>query len=438
MRPVRTTAAALLSSALVASAAVTATAAEAADAPAQDAAPVDYHEWRSPDDWRQGTANGTAVTPAGLTIGRPAGTTTHTEPGLGTRTYEYASWTSPRHAPGFPATQLVASWNADTPEGTWLEVAMRGHTAAGTDTAWYVLGRWAAKDTDIKRTSVTGQSDVDGMVDVDTYQTAAGTRLVGYDLRVTLYRRVGLAASPTLSMVGAMTSAIPDRFTVPTSPSGGAWGIELPVPRYSQNTHAGRYPQYGGGGENWCSPTSTEMVVEYWGRGPSRHDLSWVDPGYSDPSVDHAARFTYDHAYEGTGNWPFNTAYAATYGLWGHITRLGSLTELEQYTKRGIPVITSQSFLASELDGAGYGTAGHIMVVIGFTPTGDVIVNDPASPNNTAVRHVYKRAQFETVWQRTKRILANGATGSGPGGVAYIITPPGTRLPAAPARDTAE
>ena len=29
-----------------------------------------------------------------------------------------------------------------------------------------------------------------------------------------------------------------------------------------------------------------------------------------DPSVDFAARSTYDTAYRGTGNWPFNTAFA--------------------------------------------------------------------------------------------------------------------------------
>ncbi|GAB3870331.1 hypothetical protein GCM10029964_004660 [Kibdelosporangium lantanae] len=165
------------------------------------------------------------------------------------------------------------------------------------------------------------------------------------------------------------------------------------------------------------------MVVEYWGKHPSTKDMSWIDPSYVDPSVDYAARFMYDKDYDGTGNWPFNTAYAASYGLHAHITRLHSLTELEGYIRRGIPVITSQSFLSSELDGAGYGTSGHIMVVIGFTATGDVIVNDPASSSNERVRNVYKRAQFETIWQRTKRYRADGSVAGGPGGVAYIITP---------------
>ncbi|WP_414637156.1 C39 family peptidase [Actinophytocola sp.] len=396
-----------------------------------DAAPVDFHQWRSLPELFSGRIEGLLPAPrGGLRIGRPAGTVEHTEPFLGTtRTYEYGRWTSPLYRQGFDATQLVASWNATTPAGTWLQVEMQGRTAAGTTTQWYTMGRWASGDQDIIRTSVPDQSDASGFVDVDTFVAKAGGTLRTYQLRVTLYRAAGTHASPTLTMIGAMTSAIPDRFTVPISPPAGAWGTELPVPRFSQNIHIGQYPQYGGGGEAWCSPTSTEMVVEYWGRHPSAEDTSWVDPSYVDPSVDHAARFTYDKDYDGTGNWPFNTAYAATYGLTGHVTRLHSLAELERYIMAGIPVVTSQSFRADELDGAGYGTAGHLMVIIGFTPAGDVIANDPASSSDEAVRNVYRRDQFETIWLRTKRFTASGNIASGSGGVAYVITPPGMRTP---------
>jgi hypothetical protein len=386
---------------------------------ASPAAPVNFHAWKGADFLFTGKREGLIPSLRGLRIGRPAGTVEHTEPS-GTRTYEYGTWTSPVYRQGFDATQLVASWNALTPKGTWLRVDMRGQTTAGAETMWYGMGQWALGDADVTRTSLPNQSDAYGFIDVDTF--VGRTTLRAYQLRVTLYRAQGTHESPSLSMAGAMTSAIPDRFTVPTSAPGGAWGIELPVPPYSQNIHIGQYPEYGGGGEAWCSPTSTQMVVEYWGKRPSKADMAWVDPSYADPSVDHAARFTYDKYYDGTGNWPFNTAYAATYGLNAHVTRLRSLAELEGYIKRGIPVITSQSFLSSELDGAGYGTAGHIMVVIGFTETGDVIVNDPASSSNDRVRNVYKRAQFENIWQRTKRYRADGSVAGGPGGVAYIIT----------------
>ena len=397
-----------------------------------DDAPVDFHQWDSPGDFLSGRFDGLLPSLHGLRIGRPVGTVDHTE-ASGTRSYDYGTWTSPTYRQGFDATQLVASWNATTPQGTWLQVEMRGGTSTGATTSWYVMGRWASGDQDIKRTSVPDQSDDLGGVDVDTFASADGVGLRSYQLRVTLYRAHDPAKrkqdSPTLSMVGAMTSAVPDRFTVPTSPAAGAWGKELPVPPYAQNMHEGQYPEYGGGGEAWCSPTSTEMVVEYWGKHPSTQDLSWVDPSFADPSVDHAARFTYDLDYDGTGNWPFNAAYAGTFGLSAHITRLHSLAELERYISAGIPVVTSQSFRADELDGAGYGTAGHLMVIIGFTATGDVIANDPASSSNDRVRNIYKRDQFENIWLRTKRYTDSGSVGSGSGGIAYIITPKGKHLP---------
>ena len=69
------------------------------------------------------------------------------------------------------------------------------------------------------------------------------------------------------------------------------------------------------------------------------------------------------------------------------------------------------------------------MVVVGFTENGDVIANDPASPDDASVRHVYRRDQFETVWLRTQRYDADGEVAGGPGGIVYVITPPGTPLP---------
>ncbi|OEV15358.1 hypothetical protein AN221_39805 [Streptomyces nanshensis] len=63
------------------------------------------------------------------------------------------------------------------------------------------------------------------------------------------------------------------------------------------------------------------------------------------------------------------------------------------------------------------------MTVIGFTPTGDVIANDPASPDNPAVRRVYRRREFENIWLRTKRYDATGRVRSGSGGVCYVFWP---------------
>ena len=57
-----------------------------------------------------------------------------------------------------PATEVIASWNAHTPAGTWLQIELHGTYSDGSGTPWYVMGRWAAGDQDIKRTSVDDQT----------------------------------------------------------------------------------------------------------------------------------------------------------------------------------------------------------------------------------------------------------------------------------------
>ncbi|NEY34818.1 peptidase C39 family protein [Streptomyces sp. PRKS01-65] len=419
-------AAAVAGGAQPAAAADTVAAAGPGRAPAR---PVDHRSWTRYRHWRSGTARGTrAVAGArpGIVLAVPAGTTDYTDPHTGrTAAWEYATWTSPVHRLAVPSTEAIVSWNARTPDGTWIQAELMGTYSDGTDTPWYVMGRWAAGDQDIRRTSVDGQGDGRSSVWTDTLaldDPATGLRLVSCRLRLTLYRRPGTRATPTVWRAGVMGSDVPDRFTVPASTPGLA--RELAVPRYSQEIHKGRYPEYDNGGEAWCSPTSSQMIIEYWGGRLTEEQLAWVDPSYTDPQVCHAARYTYDHQYGGCGNWPFNTAYAATFdGLEGVVTRLGSLTDLETLIAAGIPAITSQSFRKEELTGAGYGTAGHLMTVIGFTGDGDVIANDPAAPTNEEVRRVYLRREFENIWLRTKRYNAAGKVVSGTGGVCYLFFP---------------
>ncbi|MEV8543738.1 peptidase C39 family protein [Streptomyces sp. NPDC051572] len=417
----------------------TATATDTADAdraptlldarPREGTPTVDNHAWTTYADWRRGAAQGTRAVAGprpGLVIGAALGRVDYTDPHTQkTAAWEYATWTSPVHRLSVPATETIASWNADTPAGTWIQIELHGTYSDGTDTPWYVMGRWAAGDQDIKRTSVDDQTDGKSTIWTDTFaidDATTGLRLASYRLRLTLYRKPGTKLTPTVWRLGAMGSDVPDRFTVPASTPGLAQ--ELIVPRYSQEIHVGQYPEYDNGGEAWCSPTSSQMIIEYWGGRLTQEQLAWVDPTYADPQVDNAARFTYDYQYQGCGNWPFNAAYAATYkDLQGVVTRLGSLGDLETLIAAGIPAITSQSFLSSELTGAGYGTSGHLMTVIGFTADGDVIANDPNSSSDPAVRRVYNRREWENIWLRTKRYNASGKLSSGTGGVCYLYFP---------------
>jgi len=382
-----------------------------------------YRRWTTTADFAAGTSAGVALSGDAVTIASPVGQLTYTDPVKGTTaTYEYGAWTSPRISPGFAGTEAIPSWTADTPGGTWIQVEMRGVTELGTTTKWYNLGRWAAGDGQIFRTSVPTQGDSDGAVAVDTYVAAAGRGWTAWELRVTLFRPAGTVDTPVLRTVGAVTSRLPDPGKITASTPQAAQAVVLDVPRYSQEIHIGEYPQWDNGGENWCSPTSTSMVLSYWGTGPTPDEYAWVDPSYADPWVDHAARHTYDYSYAGCGNWPFNTAYAGRYGLNGLVTRLRSFNEAERFIAAGIPLILSASFKKGEIPGLNYGTGGHIMVLAGFTSAGQPVMNDPFSPSNDTVRKVVGRAEYEAAWLNTSR------------GVAYVIHPPSVALPPAPAQ----
>jgi hypothetical protein len=182
--------------------------------------------------------------------------------------------------------------------------------------------------------------------------------------------------------------------------------------------HRGRLPQYGGGGEAWCSPTSLAMVMGYYGALPGPGATRWVG-AQPDPWVAEAARRTFDRTYDGTGNWSFNTAYASTRGLDAFVTRLRSLREAEDLVAAGIPVVISVSFASGALAGAPIsGTAGHLLVVVGFDAAGNPVVNDPAGATNAEVRRTYDRGQLERAWL------------GGSGGTAYVVRDAAHPLPA--------
>lgn len=387
---------------------------------------IRFESWSTADRFESGGHDGTAFGDGVLVLDSPRGTREYDDPHRDgpAETYEQAAWTSPEVSPGFPFTELVSSWNACTPEGTWIEVALCVTTTDGVTTPWYVMGRWAETDRDIAPTSVPGQSDELAEVNVDRLTLSEAGAGSTYRLRVTLLRRVGSTATPAVSFLGCVASDV-RAGEFPASPErNGAAGIVLDVPPYSQRLHVGEYPQWANGGESWCSPTSTSMVLGHWGLGPSQTDYAWVDTAAPDRFVPYAARHTFDHAYRAPGNWSFNAAYAARFGATAFVTRLRSLAEAELFIHAGIPLVVGVAFTRDQLKGAGYGTAGHLAVVVGFDEHGDVVCNDPAShhlPSNDEVRATFDREQFEQAWMRSS------------GGITYVIRPPGVPLPQSPA-----
>jgi len=418
-----------------AAAATTAVSATGAPDAADDAtaSQITVTHWSGIDDLRDGTWENLRPGRGGTLQVRSSDgpTTSYTDPfGDGAAVeYETGTWTSPVVETGYAIDESVTSWNATTPTGTWVEIEFRGRKADGVWTKWFVMGRWASGDDfspadgsvgDIHRTSLNGQSDPDARLLTDTFVARTGREPVAFQTRVTLHRPAGSTATPSLSGVSTMTNEdIPDSAYPGTSEFTLGRHVELDVPRFSQNIHRGEYPEFGGGGQVWCSPTSTTMIQ--YSYGPKYQvppeELAGIDAPSGDPQVDYAAIHAWDYAYEGSGNWPFNTAYAHEFGLESFVTRLRSLAEAEKFIEAGIPLVVSINFATEEMPEAGYDTDGHLVTIIGFTADGDPIINDPNKPTNDAVRNVYTRVNFERVWQTSTD------------GLTYVIHPHHVKLP---------
>lgn len=354
-----------------------------------------YRETASQAAWTAGTFSGSRATDGVLRVGAPTGTVV-----IDGKTFEYGAWQSPWTAPAHAFTELVPSWNALTPKGTYLAVQVRARTTGGKLTSWQDFGRWTSLNFAAFRSSVAG-SQADGLstVATDTLRAAPGVTFAAYTLKVRVARRSGTTASPSVRSLGAVASQLASAVPATSAPLLGA--KSLAVPAYSQMTHRGQYPEYGGGGQAWCSPTSLSMVLAYYGARPTAAEYAWVNDAYADPWVDEVARRVFDFTYDGAGNWPFNTGYAGTRVARAAVTRLASLRDAERFVARGIPLIASISFSSGQLSGAPISsTAGHLVVISGFTSAGNVIVNDPAAASNATVRRTYKRSEFEAAWQR--------------------------------------
>ncbi len=357
--------------------------------------------WSTGAQWRAGELKGLRVRAGSLVVKKPR------TGKLGGRAYQVGTWTSPWAAPGFGLTQLIPSWEAVTEGDSVVKVQVRGQAADGTVSSWDSMAEWTLDNPALRRRSLGSQADDLGRVSVDTWQAA--TAITQWQVRVRLYRNATSKPLVRLDRVGAMASALVPRGSAPTSAPGPAAGTVLDVPTFSQMTHSGHYPQWGGGGEAWCSPTSTAMVLAYYGLQPG--PFPDITAGHADPQVDHTARLVFDHAYDGTGNWAFNTAYASTLTAGdAYVTRLRDLRAAEDFILAGVPLVASVAFGRNQLTGAPISASnGHLMVIVGFEADGDVVVNDPAGASNSAVRRVYDRDEFEDIW-----INASG-------GVVYVI-----------------
>ena len=298
--------------------------------------------------------------------------------------------------------EAIASWNARTPAGTWIETLIRARVG-GRFTKLYNLGVWASDSSTIARHSVRAQGDADGFVAVDTLILDKKLRGDGFELTFRLFSDTA-GAVPTVRSASLALSRDDNKIGEFAPGNPARWDSVLPVPECSQMV-------YTDGGTVWCSPTSTSMVLAYWSG----------DTGPCEPRVRAAVEGVHDWVYDGDGNWPFNTAYAAAQGLEAEVARFESLADAEPWIAAGIPVVISYYWHQGDLTGAPIPTSdGHLAVLVGFDAAGNPIVNDPAAAADADVQRTYLRSEIEHLWVKKS------------GGTAYLIYPTGHPVPSTP------
>lgn len=296
-----------------------------------------------------------------------------------------------------PFDHAIVSWNAFTPAGSYLTVYLRARVG-GNWTNWYKMGLWNTDGAVWHRTTFGKQQDSFGEMDCETLKLTAKADAV--KLRVQLESSDGLRY-PTLRFV-ALTLNDSSITSENMPPVKSVWGKELDVPYMSQLSVPG--------GSVWCSPTSTSMLLRYWGKKLNRPDMT--------VGVTEAASAIRDTGYGGTGNWSFNVAFAGEFaGIRAYVTRFTSISQIEDWIAKGVPVVVSLDY--SRLTRGKSKARGHLMVIRGFTTDGSPVFNDPGSrPNSPRLRKVFTRDDLDYAW------LGPG----GKWGTVYIIYPEGYKL----------
>lgn len=308
------------------------------------------------------------------TFGRYASDGTFISPVIATNAFDY----------------MVASWNSDTPKGTYVEIQARAlishynasHQLVQDWSAWHSWGKWG---TYIARASVSDMTDPLAYIDTDTFTVRgnSGESADRIQLKAILHTDHP-KVSPDIRLLGASTelgwnSYIKNQSKIRIS-------RDISTPAYSQMI---RDPKLS---PNICSPTTITMALNRMGA-----NLLLEEAAYKD----------YDYDYDGFGNWAFSTALAGSYGYKSY-TVFTDIDGLKQQIEEGYPVGVSVKYTNNPnnkslpyIENAPGTTYGHLILVRGFeTINGQnyVVVNDSFAPSDATVTRRYKIDQFENAW----------------------------------------
>lgn len=279
--------------------------------------------------------------------------------------------------------ELVASWNASTPEKTNIEVFVQAEVE-GQWTRWYSYGKWSSNKNS---GSVRKQSDKLAKLSIDTLEVLGEGYADAIRYKLVLKRQDIALESPRVKAVYMALKT--ENQEGPALAEDINYLVELDVPERSQMI----IPKIG---RRICSPTSVSMVLEYYGHNMKTEEV--------------AARVL-DREVDIYGNWSYNASFAGLEGLNSHVARFNSVDRIREKISEGIPVIASIKTRSKDtlLGAPQTYPSGHLIVIRGFLEKDGkeyIVVNDPASPRLENVRREYEVSGFEKAWSNIVYIIS--------------------------------
>ncbi len=331
-----------------------------------------------------------------------------------------ACFLTPVYRTEAPFNDLVASWNAETPAGSWLEVLGRlylpeydgwtdrdGTTHDGW-TDWLSWGRWSthiarccphAQDSHPRRDS----EDNDGWAFAYSYKGAGDSSVnvrgeltaTAFQLKAVLHAADDCQALPALRLLAATWKNTHDpdwqsKCSYPEPAVEPAPSVLLDTPAISQMA---RDPDYA---RVICSATTATMLMNARGGDLLPEDVTLLG---------------YDHGFGGNGNWSFTCAAAGAYGYESYVS-YSSFEAIRQEITRGYGVGLSVKYSDKEgdtvpyLENAPCRAPGHLIAIVGYyfsQELGEYVycANDPAGNSDGEVAHrEYRESQLDKCWYR--------------------------------------
>lgn len=287
-----------------------------------------------------------------------------------------------------PFEYMVASWGADTPKGTWIDVSARAYVDMKKGwTEWLSWGKWSDS---VKRGSVSGECDL-AYMDTDTFTISGkdGETASKIQLKVTLHANAD-GVSPTVRQLGVTyKNTLEGQYITPVY-----YGetVELPekvlldTPAYSQMV---REQSIAG---SMCSATTICTLLNDRGEDTLPEEIALID---------------YDSDYDGFGNWAFSVAAAGSYGYDVYI-QYADLDIVRQELAHGYSVGISVKYSSGSNgqypyleNGAAGSTAGHLITITGYETIDGVdyfYSSDSAAGSDAGCLRRYRADQLDAAW----------------------------------------